>query len=270
MKLFNEEGWRIPNKKYRTFNDYKTRYYKLNPSVNSNQKCFELLLNAYPSLKSISLAQFENAIHELTEKITNDNTYSPLLKSRSYPFLIQKNPKEIDLGEQLEEELLPLVENSYLSQFPNLHFKSVIQNNKPLSGMISIKEKTRYEQLVECNRESIIFGLYFPEVLSGYDIPSQINQMDDLPPFEMMCLSGSLDICSAVIGNPQILFHEETYSPILCMTALEHQDERLTCLFKSYGPHLEFWGLGNQLLPGIPQVSEQWTGGLTFYQKMIT
>ena len=39
--------------------------------------------------------------------------------------------------------------------------------------------------------------------------------MIDLPAFENVCLSGALDICSALIGNPQMLVHKETYSPMI-------------------------------------------------------
>ena len=160
----------------------------------------------------------------------------------------------------------PEEEKRFKEEFPEFHFKKTIQNNQPLSNKLSVSELSRYQKLIDLNQENIICGFYFPEALSGFDIPSQKQQMKELPAFNDVCLSGSLDICSALIGNPQMLVHKETYSPMICLTALDHNDKRITCLFKSYGPHLEFWGLGNQLMPGVDQVSEQWTGGLSFYK----
>ncbi|KGF91730.1 MULTISPECIES: hypothetical protein [Prochlorococcus] len=268
MSYFNELGWRQPNSSYRTYSDSKTNYYKLNEFINQPQKILEESKKYFPSLKDIDSTLFEKNLEELTKRIESNKDYKPILKSKYYPFIIPINSKKIDIGEQLEKELLPLVERSFTNEFPDCHFKITIQNNLSLQERITISKISRYENLVKTNNKHVICGFYFPEALIGYDIPSQKKQMADLPEFDGICISGALDVCSALIGNPQMLIHKETYSPMLCLTALEHQDRRITCLFKSYGPHLEFWGLGNQLLPGIDQVSEQWSGGLTFYQAM--
>ena len=266
MALFDTLGWRIPSSSHRTYNTYKTNYYKLNEYKNTDEVVFLNSLKFFPSLKSLTFQKFKKNLTDLKGKIKNSNEYQNILNSPYYPFIIPKNDNSIDIGDQLEENLLPLVEKSYKEKFPDYHFKKTIQNNKTLSKNLTICELSRYKSLVDFNQHNIICGYYFPEALSGYDIPSQKNQMLELPPFENICLSGSLDICSALIGNPQMLINEETYSPMICLTALDHSDRRITCLFKSYGPHLEFWGLGNQLIPGIDQVSEQWTGGLSFFQ----
>ncbi|MDA9701519.1 hypothetical protein N9V02_06675 [Prochlorococcus sp. AH-736-L23] len=268
MPYFNELGWRCPNSSYRTYSNSKTNYYKLNKFVNKPREILEKSKKHFPSLQDIESKVFEKNLEELRKRIESNEDFKPILNSKYYPFIIPINYKKIDIGEQLEKELLPLVERSFKNEFPDCHFKITIQNNLPLCKKISISQISRYEELVKKNNKNVICGFYFPEALIGYDIPSQKEQMRDLPQFDGICISGALDICSALIGNPQMLIHKETYSPILCLTALEHQDKRITCLFKSYGPHLEFWGLSNQLLPGIDQVSEQWTGGLSFYKVM--
>jgi len=80
-----------------------------------------------------------------------------------------------------------------------------------------------------------------------------------------MCLSGPLEIFSAIIGKPDLLANEEGYSPILCMASVAHTDTRLALVLKAYGPHLEFWCLTQMLTPNLKQVSEQWAGGITVY-----
>ena len=266
MPLFDQIGWRIPSAHHRTYSNKKTDYYKLNEKINSFEEVFKSSLNYFPTLKNINFESFSSNLNNLKEQISRSDVYSTLLNSPYYPFIIPSNNNKVDIGEQLENYLLPLVEKRFKDEFPEFHFKKTIQNNQTLSNKLSVSELSRYQNLIDSNHEDIICGFYFPEALSGFDIPSQKKQMKELPSFENICLSGSLDICSALIGNPQMLVHEETYSPMICLTALDHNDKRITCLFKSYGPHLEFWGLGNQLMPGVDQVSEQWTGGLSFYK----
>ena len=81
------------------------------------------------------------------------------------------------------------------------------------------------------------------------------------------CLSGGIDICSAFIGTPELLLSEVFYTPITVLSSYVHKDDRMVLLLKAYGPHLEFWCLSQMLTKSIKQVSEQWTGGLTFYSN---
>jgi hypothetical protein len=82
-----------------------------------------------------------------------------------------------------------------------------------------------------------------------------------------ICLSGGIDICSAIIGNPGLLINSNFYTPILTMSAYQHVDPRLILVLKAYGPHLEFWCMSQMLIKNIKQVSEQWSGGITIYEK---
>ena len=44
----------------------------------------------------------------------------------------------------------------------------------------------------------------------------------------------------------------------------------MVMLFKSYGPHLEFWLMSQMLTPNETQVSEQWSGGVTIFESILT
>ena len=96
-------------------------------------------------------------------------------------------------------------------------------------------------------------------------IASQSAQMKTLPIHKGLVLSGGLDTAAALVGSPGLLVNENDYPPVLCLSALKHVDERLMLCFKSYGQHLEFWGMSQMLTPKITQVSEQWSGGLTLF-----
>jgi hypothetical protein len=66
---------------------------------------------------------------------------------------------------------------------------------------------------------------------------------------------------------PDMLINSDYYSPILCLSSYIHSDERMILLYKSYGPHLEFWCMTQMLTPNTKQVSEQWTGGITIFRE---
>jgi hypothetical protein len=92
--------------------------------------------------------------------------------------------------------------------------------------------------------------------------------MEQLPKLGNVCLSGGIDISAALIGSPELLINEDSYAPILCMSAYVHTDPRLVLLVKSYGPHMEFWCLTQMLSKGVTQVSEQWAGGISIYADL--
>jgi hypothetical protein len=77
-----------------------------------------------------------------------------------------------------------------------------------------------------------------------------------------------MDIGAALIGSPELLISDQFYTPILCMSAFAHSDERLVLLVKAYGPHLEFWCMTQMLSKHTTQVSEQWAGGLTIFTEL--
>ena len=95
---------------------------------------------------------------------------------------------------------------------------------------------------------------------SEFDLPD----LDDLD----VCLSGPFEMVYSLIAQPKLLFSEENYSPILCASALLHSDPRMVMMFKSYGPHLEFWLMTQMLTPTKTQVSEQWAGGITIFKSL--
>ena len=77
-----------------------------------------------------------------------------------------------------------------------------------------------------------------------------------------------MDISAALISSPELLIDKDHYTPILCMSAYVHKDERLILLLKAYGPHMEFWCMTQMLSKRTKQVSEQWAGGLSLYTKI--
>ena len=87
--------------------------------------------------------------------------------------------------------------------------------------------------------------------------------------FQDLCLSGPIEVATSLIGTPNLLINKKYYSPVLCLSSVTHSDPRLICCFKSYGRHLEFWCLSQMLSKTKKQVSEQWSGGLSFFTEYL-
>jgi hypothetical protein len=267
--LFDEKGRRLNTSNYRVFQPEGLDYYHIkNPIGNYNQ-----IVANYNNVNyavDIEADSFRDQCERLMEKIAEVSVINRLLKGVCVPFFVPKLSKYRDVADVLVDQSLPFVEKSFTTRFPDARFRAVLQGGGALRGNLRIAEGSRYASLLESATEGPIIGLYFPQALQQYDIESQVRQMGEIPENLPLCLSGPLEIFSAVIGNPDLLINEEGYSPILCMSSIAHTDARLTLVLKAYGPHLEFWCLSQMLTLEIKQVSEQWAGGITFYSYYIS
>jgi hypothetical protein len=211
---------------------------------------------------------FENRSISLKNKIQNDESFKNILKGVHIPFVYQILNKTDELGSDLEDYLLPAIQNSFKDSYPNSNFKAILQSNSVLKNNLKIDSNSRYEKFIEKSSISTVVGWYFPQALQEFDVASQRAQMRELPPsceFNV-CLSGAKDVTAAIVGSPELLISGEFYTPILCMSSYVHSDPRLVLLIKSYGPHLEFWCMSQMLTKEITQVSEQWSGGLSIFE----
>ena len=267
LKYFDDNGRRIPGEGARVFGKVPSFYYKLNqPEIE-----YEFILNRTKQFSfqevNATPSAFKAEAEALLEKIKYSEAYSGLLKGIKVPFVIGRKARSLDLGEELENDLLPNLQKSFNAQFPESHFKAVLQSNSELQGNITLAAGSRYQELISAIESRAVVGWYFPQALQEFDVRSQRDQMASLPEIQgaKTCLSGGIDICAAVSGVPDLLISDEFYTPILCMSAYSHSDPRLVLLLKAYGPHMEFWCMTQMLMPDTTQVSEQWAGGLTVY-----
>ena len=266
--LFDDKGRRIPFSGMRVFNETCKWYYQLKqPEINylsileRSQKYSEVPL-------TIKLNDFEGKCLELMDQIQNDQILKNLFAGVHVPFIAPMATKQKDIGLILEKSLLPSVAKSFTNKFPNLHCKAILQGSSKLEGELKINKQSRYQNLLNAQKKGPIVGWYFPQVLQEYDQNSQRKQMETLPNITNVCLSGHVDIASVIVGTPDLLIHEEKYPPVLCLSAVQHNDPKLMLCFKAYGHHLEFWCMSQMLTPDVIQVSEQWSGGLTLFSNI--
>lgn len=267
MSYFNSIGRCIPASGARVFGENPSQYYVIAPPKNDLSSILDRA-KEYELIKTnVPLHKFESRINKLKEIIQNDKNYQGILNGICLPFIYHDPAPVEDFGDHLENFLLSKLNKAFTEQFPKSHFKAVLQGNATLKGQISLAKESGYAALVQSSKLTPVVGLYFPQALQEYDIRSQREQLGILPPMigAQRCLSGGIDICAALIGQPELLIHQENYSPILCLSAYEHKDPRLTLMIKSYGPHLEFWCMTQMMTHSVTQVSEQWSGGLSIF-----
>lgn len=268
MEYFNENGRRKLTAPYRVFDSNNLDYYQ----IKYKESDFDSIIENYRAANYISsegdIGKFKEITSKLKNKYSSKPAYAGLFNGVRVPFILPKLDAGKDLGRALIEDRLPLVENSFKKRYPAAHFKAVMQGGSTLHGNLKVSANSRYEEFLGAAADGPLVGWYFPQALQQFDIDSQTRQMAELPAEPGVCLSGPAEILSAVIGKPDLLINEEGYSPILCMSAVTHSDERLALVLKAYGPHMEFWCLSQMLVPGVRQVSEQWAGGMTIYETI--
>ena len=268
LSYFDAIGRCIPAEGARVFGKSPSQYYAIDAPETPLAAVLARAQTAGLVHTELTLSEFTDRVSDLKSAVQADPNYANLLQGVCVPFVYQQLEPIDDLGRHLEGHMLPKLRQSFTSQFPESHFKAVLQGNTTLEGQISPAKNVGYEQFIETSRGQALVGLYYPQALQEFDLRSQRDQFRALPPLlgANSCLSGGLDICAALIGQPDLLISEKYYAPILCLSAYEHRDPRLTLMLKAYGPHLEFWCMSQMLTPTTTQVSEQWSGGVTIYK----
>lgn len=265
QSLFDDNGRRIPYSGMRVFNEVSLKYYKIDKSSFDFEEILANSKNFSDINPTVSVESFESTCLLLKEKLSKEPQLKNLFNGVHVPFICPRRNQNSDLGRELEKTTLPSVASSFKASFPELHCKATLQGSSKLEGELFIAEGSRYDSFIEANNKGTVVGWFFPQALQEYDIDSQISQMKTLPIYENLVLSGTLDTAAALVGSPDLLVNIDDYPPVLCLSALQHSDERLMICFKAYGQHLEFWCMSQMLTPGQKQVSEQWSGGITVF-----
>ena len=269
MQYFDESGRRVPRDGLRVFSSGASTYYRLTQPSMDYGLILDRITRHQTIPLNISASEFKARADSLLDQLKLDSGYSNMTNGVFVPFVCRRAPKDADLGSELQSRLLPALHRAFNERYPDAHFKAVLQGNSKLNGQISLDLHSKYDEFITaCEQESVV-GLYFPQALQGFDVNSQQLQMHLLPASSTVkvCLSGGLDICTALTGVPELLISGEFYTPIPIMSAYRHNDDRLVLLLKAYGPHMEFWCMTKMLTKTTTQVSEQWTGGITVYEK---
>ena len=263
-------GRNNPSKNCRVFSDVPKEFYKIDPLNIDYAAQHELAVANGLVSDSLDLSDVKAELTGVMDAIAGSEDYQNLLNGPAIPFCLSIPDGNDDLGTQLEDYWLPLLKKEYERQVPGTYFKATLQGDTELKESLTVSENSGYDGFLAKSANSTVAGYFFPTAFQEFDIKSQRARIADLPRLGdlEMCLSGPFEMIYSLIAYPKLLFSEDKYSPILCASALEHSDPRMVRMFKSYGPHLEFWLMTQMLTPTKTQVSEQWSGGITVFKSL--
>ena len=265
---FNALGRKIPTLECRVFDNAERDFYKTKKLLIDREKQHIMAQEHNLIGKCTKYETIEREHQTLYELINSNSDYRNILLGTSIPFAVSMHDLEHDIGSQLENIFLPIVKKTYEESQKGSWFKATLQGDSFLEDSLKVVMGTGYDEFLDAVKSRCVVGYYFPTAFQEYDVASQRNQLNKLPRVVdfSVCVSGHVEASYSLLMHPDLLFVRNSYSPILCLSALEHSDPRMIPVFKSYGPHLEFWLLSQMMTPTQTQVSEQWSGGLTIYK----
>jgi hypothetical protein len=275
--LFDSYGRLIPVPGENVFNKVSSRYYRL---ANVPRE-LRSQIDAYQELGWLrSASQADSLIGQLANLLREIET-SPaqgLCRGSAFPYLL---PPDLgfneDIGTVATNVLFPCLKSIFEKKHNSFHFKASLQGQIILESEVSPVLASGHQVLQKyLSKRNGLIGWIFPESLMEYGIDAQLKAYEriysitDKQNFSV-ALAGIHDVASALIATPDMLINPETYAPVLCLGGVAHSDPRYFFNFKSYGNHLEFWGMPRALTVGGPdQVSEQWSGVVSIFRKFET
>jgi hypothetical protein len=267
--LFNKLGRRIPSEQCRVFRAAENDYYKLETFDHQYNGQHELATDLGFLGRPVPYRSIGAVHKDILSWIRYDENWANLERSVHIPFAISMPHLLADEGAQLNHQLLPIIESEFKKRGKG-QFKATLQGSNSLESEFTISATSYYDKFVADVRDKAVVGIYFPCAFQEYDIASQRRQILRLEKSERFnyCLSGHIEMSYSLALFPNLLYSPNHYSPILCVSPLIHSDKRMIPVFKSYGPHLEFWLMSQMMSPEVTQVSEQWAGGLTIYATL--
>ena len=264
--LFNSLGRNLPSLGCRVFSEKPREFYKIDKLEVDYLAQHQAAINYGLVDNDLVASDIAVALNEIESQILGDDDYKNLLAGTAIPFCLSKTNAGDDIGACLEDKWLPMLKETFEKKVTGAYFKATLQGNTELKSSVNLAD----DKFLKKSENATLLGYYFPTAFQEFDIASQRKRIAELPAIGDLniCLSGPFEMIYSLISYPQLLFSKDNYCPILCMSALEHNDPRMVLMLKSYGPHLEFWLMSQMLTPTKTQVSEQWAGGLTVYKTI--
>ena len=271
--VFDQHGRLIPVDGETVFNVESERYNQLSKNTTPLERQVTNMCCAELGSDSVDVPATCVSLNELLQKI-QDSGLAGLLEGPKFPFVLGPECAG-DLGTVATDRVFVKLKERFESTFSGLHFRVSMQGSIELPQSIKAVTGTGYEKLTELLEQGhFVIGWTFPEALKEYAVSSQIQARGRLVSHENpgnefeVGLGGLLDIGSALVGTPDMLVNESTYPPVLCASGVSHEDDRYVFNYKSYGNHLEFWGMPKTLVAGVEQVSEQWNGVVSIFSVL--
>lgn len=199
----------------------------------------------------LSASQFEDLAEGLFTKLRGDAQLAPTAAAICLP--VPFGARKIgDYGTDLEAILLG-TGRSYKNEFPTRKFTNYRKGE--LANQVTVFPDTRHDRFIARLSEPGV-GLYFPNLLQGFSVDAQRQQIADLP--ESMLLTGPLDTALVIAAYPDVLARDFN-TPGLDCSAVQCQAAEHSLVFGAHDDELRF---GLRAYLGF--ASDRYSGGLLF------
>ena len=249
--FFDEHGRMIPLSHKYPVHKKTRRYFNIQPVEINYEKIFNKIKSFLDPSTSLSLNDFKSKAENIINKLSEDKKLSNITKGVGVPFFMPKR-KHKDVGEELSKNYLTALKNSFKDENPNFDFINHCSDN--LTESINVNNKSRHDKFIEKLENELVVGYYFPAMLE-YSFEAAIDNLNSLP--DNFYLAGGFDTCAAFIGTPNLLLNKNSYPPLLWMTSLKTDKEKIGYHIESYGYNLTF-----NKRPHLGNVAEYWAHSL--------
>ena len=245
--LFDNYGRFIPKENSYPVHIKTRRYFQIKPLNINYEKIYNKIKNFLDPNTSLSLDDFKQKSENILKKLKDNNNLSNIVKGVGVPFFMPKRKHE-DIGNELTKNYLFSLKNSFKDENPNYEFTNHCKDN--LIDSITVHNKSKHDEFIKKLENEIIVGYYFPALLE-YSFSAAHETLTRLP--DNFYIAGGYDTCAAFIGSPNLLLNEDSYPPLLWMTALKSNKLDIGYHIEAYGHDLNF-----NKRPHLGNVAEYW------------
>ena len=234
----------------------KSRNYFKFPELNFDPAANYKMISAVLDIP-LSEEAFVSEVNQLMENSINSLRPDNHQNIIAIPFFTPKLV-ESDIGQVMEEFLIPTVGASYKNRFPEYEFKNEFPHS--LSGHFKSLPGLGHDRLESALKSGPVIGICF-FILREYSIHAAREQIKILG--EEFGLAGAIDLSSAFVAQPDLLFHKDHYPPMIWMSGCQTSWEHANFHYEAYGYNLMF----NRRVH-YDQVAEYWSHGITCFKGL--
>jgi len=206
-----------------------------------------------PLAENDFVTEVENLLDETRTSLGLDDTKTVL----AIPFFTPRLGDR-DLGEILENTLIPAVGKSYKNIFPDYEFKNEFPH--PLSGHLESIPGLGHDRLEKAVKTGPVVGLCLC-ILREYSVHAAREQVKIIG--KKFGLAGAIDLSSVFVSQPDLLFHKNEYPPLIWMSGCQTSWDHANFHYEAYGYNLMF----NRRVH-YDQVAEYWSHGVTRFKSL--
>ena len=254
--VFDAKGRLEPDDALKNPAHLKSRNYFKFPDLEFDPKgCYKRISSVFDI--SLSEDDFVSETKDILSQIGVSLGLADTQKIVAVPFYTP-TLGDCDLGEILDNTLIPAVGKSYQNIFPDYQFKNEFPHS--LSGHLKSIPGLGHDRLERAVATGPVVGLCLC-VLREYSVHAAREQAKIIG--GNFGLAGAIDLSSVFVSQPDLLFHKNEYPPLMWMSGCQTSWDHANFHYEAYGYNLMF----NRRVH-YDQVAEYWAHGVTCFKSI--